>query len=275
MEIESLSGLFAQPFMRHALLAGTGIALACGLASYFLVLRRQVFAGDALGHVAFTGALAALLVGTDARIGLFAACVAVAMLLAYVGRRGAADDATIGSVFAWVLGLGVLLLSTFTASSGSANGSAGVRVLFGSIFGLSSSQAITACLVGLAVVCALVMCARPLLFATTDEGVASSRGLRVRALGVLFLVIVGVVVAEASQAVGALLVLGLLAAPGGMAHRLTLNPYSGMAMSAALALAAMWVGLALSFAVPALPPSFSIMAVAGGAYALTLVRRTA
>lgn len=275
MQLESLTEIFAQPFMRHALLAGSGIALACGLASYFLVLRRQVFAGDALGHVAFTGALAALLIGADARVGLFVACIAVAVLLAYAGRRGAAGDTTIGSVFAWVLGVGVLLLSTFTASSGSANGSTGARVLFGSIFGLSSGQALTACLVGLAIVAALLLCARPLLFATTDEGVASSRGLRVRVMGVVFLVIVGVVVAQASQAVGALLVLGLLAAPGGMAHRLTLNPYSGMALSAALALGAMWAGLALSFAVPALPPSFSIMAVAGGAYALTLVRRPA
>jgi zinc/manganese transport system permease protein len=275
MQLESLADMFTQPFMRHALLAGTGIALACGLASYFLVLRRQVFAGDALGHVAFTGALAALLVGIDARVGLFAACVAVAMLLAYAGRRGAADDTTIGSVFAWVLGVGVLLLSLLTVSSTSASGSAGARVLFGSIFGLSSQQALAACLVGLGVVAALLACARPLLFVTTDEGVASSRGVRVRTLGVLFLVIVGVVVAEASQAVGALLVLGLLAAPGGMAHRLTLNPYVGMALSAALALFAMWVGLGLSFVVPAVPPSFSIMAIAGGAYALTLVRRTA
>ena len=50
--------LFDHPFMVSALLAGTGIALACGLVGYFLVLRAQVFTGDALSHVAFTGALA-------------------------------------------------------------------------------------------------------------------------------------------------------------------------------------------------------------------------
>ena len=52
--------MFAHPFMLHAFLAGTAIAAACGLAGYFLVLRAQVFTGDALSHVAFTGALAAL-----------------------------------------------------------------------------------------------------------------------------------------------------------------------------------------------------------------------
>ena len=74
--------LFSHPFMVNALLAGTGIALACGLVGYFLVLRAQVFTGDALSHVAFTGALAALAFGIDLRVGLFASCVLMAVLFA-------------------------------------------------------------------------------------------------------------------------------------------------------------------------------------------------
>ena len=76
-----------------------------------MVLRRQVFAGDALSHVAFTGALAALAVGADLRLGLFIAVVAISLLLGSLGSRGQVDDVTIGAVFAWVLGLGVLFLS--------------------------------------------------------------------------------------------------------------------------------------------------------------------
>ena len=67
--------MFAHAFMRHAFLAGIPIALAAGVVGYFMVLRGQVFTGDALSHVAFTGALAAAAAGIDARIGLFAATI--------------------------------------------------------------------------------------------------------------------------------------------------------------------------------------------------------
>ena len=59
-----LSEMLSHPFMRHAFISGTAIAVPAGLASYFIVLRRQVLPSDALGHVAFTGALAALAFGS-------------------------------------------------------------------------------------------------------------------------------------------------------------------------------------------------------------------
>ncbi len=126
-----------QAFFQHALLAGTAIAAAAGLIGYFLVLRAQVFTGDALSHVAFTGALAALAIGVDPRLGLFAATIGVALLLGVLGRRGRPDDVAIGNVFSWILGLGVFFLTVYTTSRSAANGNAGVSVLFGSIFGLS------------------------------------------------------------------------------------------------------------------------------------------
>ena len=64
--------------MRNAFLAGTAIAAASGLVGYFVVLRSQVFSADALSHVAFAGALAALAIGVDPRVGLFGATVLVA-----------------------------------------------------------------------------------------------------------------------------------------------------------------------------------------------------
>src|SRR3981081_122144 len=97
--------------MQYALIAGTAIAAAAGLVGYFLVLRSQVFTADALSHVAFTGALIALTLGVDARFGLFVATLGTGVLLGTIGPRGRADDVTIGSTFAWVLGLGVLALS--------------------------------------------------------------------------------------------------------------------------------------------------------------------
>ncbi|HJP79561.1 MAG TPA: metal ABC transporter permease [Pseudonocardiaceae bacterium] len=263
-------GLFDTDFMRHALLAGTAIAAACGLVGYFLVLRAQVFTGDALSHVAFTGALAALAFGVDARIGLFVATIAVALLLGALGKRGRADDVVIGNIFAWVLGLGVFFLTIYTTSRSTGNGTAGVTILFGSIFGISHSQAVTAAWIAAGICVALLLIARPLLFSTIDEAVAAARGIPVRLLGYAFLVLVGACSAEATQAVGALLLLGLLAAPAGTAHRLTTRPYAGLALAAILAVAEMWAGLAISALASRIPPSFAILAVAAGVYAVVL-----
>src|SRR6201987_1456982 len=109
--------MLSQDFIRLALIAGTPIALASGAIGYFIVLRSQVFAGDALSHVAFTGALAAAAVGIDIRLGLFAATILVALGMAAMGERARADAVVIGTVFAWILGLGVLFLTIFTTQS--------------------------------------------------------------------------------------------------------------------------------------------------------------
>jgi zinc/manganese transport system permease protein len=266
--------IFQHPFMLHALLAGTGIALACGLVGYFLVLRAQVFTGDALSHVAFTGALAALAFGIDLRVGLFAAAILVALLLGALGERGRADDVVIGNVFAWILGLGVFFLTLYTTNqSGGGNGTATVNVLFGSIFGLSPGQAQAAFWIGAGVLAAMVLIARPLLFSSIDPAVAGARGVPVRLLGYGFLALVGATTAEATQAVGALLLLGLLAAPAGTALALTDQPYRGMALATGLAVAEMWGGLALAYYAPRIPPSFAITAVATAVYALALAAR--
>ncbi|MCA1221709.1 metal ABC transporter permease [Streptomyces sp. 8L] len=263
---------FTHPYFLHAFLAGSAIALAAGLTGYFLVLRAQVFTGDALSHVAFTGALAALAGGYDLRLGLFVATIAVALLIGGIGRKGRADDVVIGSVFAWILGLGAFFLTLYTTSRSAGNGGAGVNVLFGSIFGLSWSQALTAALVAAGISLAMLAIARPLLFASVDEAVAAARGVPVRLLGLVFLVLVGACAAEATQAVGSLLLLGLLAAPAGAATRLTDRPLRGLALSAGLGLGEMWAGLALSYAVPTLPPSFGIMAAATAVYGLTFLK---
>ena len=264
-----LSGFFG-----NALLAGSCIAVASGLIGYFVVLRAQVFAGDALSHVAFTGALAAAAAGLDLRLGLFAATVAVALALAALdpsarssAARAGADDAAIGMVFVWVLGVGVLCLDLFNSGASGSNGTIAARTLFGSIFSLTAGEAQLAAAIAVAIVAALLVIGRPLLFASIDAPLAVAGGVPVRALGFVFLALLGLDAAEATQAVGALLLLGLLAAPAGAAHRLTANPYRGLALSAAIALGAMWVGLALSYLVSALPPGSAVILVAVAFYA--------
>ena len=200
------------------------------------MLRAQVFAGDALSHVAFTGALAAAAAGIDMRIGLFAATIAVALMLGGIGERSRADDVTIGIIFAWILGLGVFFLALFSTGSGGGNGLLGARALFGSIFGLSASDAALA---------ALIAARDRRRACSRSPGRCCSRAStppsRPRAAcpsarsGCCFSRCSAPTTAEATQAVGALLLLGLLAAPAGAAQRLTANPYLALGLSAAIA----------------------------------------
>ena len=262
--------MLAQEFMRNALVTGSVVGIACGLVGWFLVLRAQVFAGDALSHVAFTGALAAAAIGIDLKAGLFVATILGGAAIGALGDHARADDAVIGTIFAWVLGIGVLCLSIFTTDASGANGTAGVRVLFGSIFGLRSSDVRTSVLLAAVATLVLIVVARPLLFASVDAAVAAAQGVQVRALGVVFLALVGLVAAEATQAVGALLLLGLLSAPAAAAHRLTARPWVGLGLSASFALASVWSGLSLAYAFPTLPPSTMVIAVAVTMYAIAM-----
>ena len=259
--------MLEQEFVRNALVAGSAIALVSGAIGYFVVLRAQVFAGDALSHVAFTGVLAAALAGIDLRLGLFGATVSVALLFAALGDRLAVDDVVIGVVFSWVLGLGVLFLDLFNRGAGGANGALASRALFGSIFSLTAAQTEVAALIALGLGVALAAIGRPLLYASIAPEPAAARGVRVGVLGAYFLVVLAVDVGEATQAVGALLLLGLIAAPAGAALRLTASPRLALLISSLAGLASVWVGVTLAYLEPSLPPSSAIIGAAVAIYA--------
>jgi zinc/manganese transport system permease protein len=261
--------MLALDFMRNAFLAGGCIALASGLVGYFVVLRNQVFTTDALGHVAFTGGLGGLLIGLDLLIGVFGSCIAVALAIGTLGGRGRGRDVAIGTVFAWVLGVGVLFLSLYTSSLSGRAGIVGISVLFGSIFGLQPAQTLVASLAGLATSGVLLVIARPLLFVSLDPEVAVSRGVPVRAMTAIFLILVAITVAEAVQAVGALLVFGLMVTPAAIAQNLTSRPYLALGLSAGLAAAVVWIGLTLAFYI-SYPASFFITALAFAGYLVSL-----
>ena len=260
-----LNEMLGLEFMRNAFVAGGCIAVAAGLVGYFVVLRNQVFTADALGHTAFTGSLGGLLAGLNLLVGAFASCVAVALAIGTLGGRGRGRDIVIGTVFAWVLGIGVLFLSLYTTSRSAAAGNVGVTVLFGSILSLQPRQVAVTVAVALAATALLAIVARPLLFLSVDPEVAVTRGVPARALTALFLVLVAVTVAEAVQAVGALLIFALLVTPAAVAQNLSARPWQAMLLSALVAVAVVWGGLVLSFYM-GYPASFFITALAFAAY---------
>ena len=235
-------------FMRQALFAGTILSLVTGLVGYFVVLRHQAFAGESLSDVAFTGALGGAALGINPLLSLLVTTVAVALAMGGFGERLRGRDVAIGTVLAWVLGLGVLFLSLFTARvSGTGTGFSGVTVLFGNILGISTDQAYVIALVSALTVLALLFIARPLLFASLDPDVAAARGVPVRFLGLAFMALLAITVSEATLAVGALLVFALLLLPAAIAQQVTNRPYAALALAAGLAIAMTWLGISIGF----------------------------
>lgn len=271
MSVQEMLGL---EFMRNAFIAGACIALAAGLVGWFVVLRNQVFTTDALGHTAFTGSLGGLLAGASAIAAAAGSCIAVALAIGTLGGRGRGRDVAVGTVFAWVLGAGVLFLSVYTSSRSAGAGTLGVTVLFGSILSLQPSQVLVSSAVGIAIAIALLLVARPLLFLSVDPDVALTRGVPARALTAFFLILVAVTVVESVQAVGALLIFALMVTPAAIAQNLTARPWLGMALSALIAVAVVWVGLVLAFYF-SYPASFFITALAFAGYLVTRVPRPA
>jgi zinc/manganese transport system permease protein len=121
--------------------------------------------------------------------------------------------------------------------------------------------------VALAVLAALALVGRPLLLASLDPELARARGLPVRALDVGFLLLLGLAVAATSQITGALLVFALLVAPAAAAQSLTGRPALGMLASVAIALAVVWLALALAY-FSVYPLGFYVTTLAFGAWLL-------
>src|SRR5437899_7602929 len=223
---QDVQSILQYDFMRQALLAGTILSLLAGLVGYFVVLRHQAFAGESLSDVAFTGALGGAALGINPLASLLVTTIAVAVAMGGFGERLRGRDVAIGTVLAWVLGLGSLFLSLFTTRvSGTGTGFSGVSVLFGNILGISTEQAQTMALISGGVILVLLCIARPLLFASLDPDVAAARGVPVRVLGLFFMVLLSVTVSFATMAVGALLVFALLLLPAAMAHQMTSRPF--------------------------------------------------
>ena len=243
--LDDVRQLFTYPFMVNALAAGTIVAVMAGVTGWFMVLRRQTFAGHTLSVIAFPGAAAAGLAGLPLAVGYFGFCGVGALTLAGISgsrRSHSAESAAIGSLQALALALGFLFV---TLSHRVLNGLD--SLLFGTFLGITSSQVLVLLVVAAVTVAVIAVAARPLFFASVDADVARASGVPVRLLGLGFLLVLGLSVAETSQITGALLVFALLVTPAATAHRLTVRPWLGLALSVALALAVTWLGLALAY----------------------------
>jgi zinc/manganese transport system permease protein len=257
------------PFMVQALQAGTIVAVMAGAIGWFMVLRRQTFAGHTLSVIAFPGAAGATLAGLPLTLGYFGACGAAALVLAGVSRSGrsahGSESAATGSVQAFGLGLGFLFVSLYSGQL------AGLEsLLFGTFLGITAAQVQTLLWIAVGALAVLAVIGRPLLLASVDEAVARAAGVPTRILALVFLLLLGLAVAATAEITGALLVFALLVTPAATAQQITARPGPGLALSVALALAVTWLGLGISYFSP-YPVGFWVTTLSFGLYVLVRV----
>lgn len=165
-----LQQIFQYQFMQHAFEAGTLVAIVAGIVGYFVVLRRSSFAAHALSHIGFAGAAGAVLVGVSPVLGLLVFTSVGGMGMTILGPRASHRDVQIGTVLAFMLGLGVLFISLYTGYATEA-----YSILFGEILGISSVDVLVTAVAALVILCAVAFVYRPLLFVARRRRCGSER----------------------------------------------------------------------------------------------------
>jgi zinc/manganese transport system permease protein len=254
--ITDLRGMWQWAFMRNAFEAGTIIAVLAGIMGYFVVLRRASFATHALGHVGFSGAAGAVLFAVNPVYGLLLFTMGGGTGMALLGRKASTRDIEVGTVLAFMLGLGLIFLSLYKGFATTA-----YSILFGEILGVTDAGVLLTLEAAVIVLAVLAVIHRPLLFSSLDEDVAEAKGLPMLSLNLAFMLLVAVAISFAVQVVGILLIFALIVTPAASAVRLTKRPLYAVAVSVGIALFAIWIGLFVSWYEP-YPPSFFIVTTA-------------
>jgi zinc/manganese transport system permease protein len=254
--IDQLIHLLGYEFVQNAIVAGILVAVVAGLVSRFVVARNMSFAVHALAEVGFTGSAGFILIGLSPVLGLLSGSMLTALFIGALGLRLRERDSVVGVIMAFGLGLGVLFITLYPRYATEA-----FNILFGAITAVSRGDLILLVVVAVVTIVGLGVMYRPLTFATVDPIVAEARGVPVRLVSVVFLLLLAAAVAEAVQVVGVLLILTLLITPGATAERLTAQPGLAMAVSVGVALLATIGGILLAL-VTTVPVSFYVTTIA-------------
>ncbi|MEO5779503.1 MULTISPECIES: metal ABC transporter permease [Arthrobacter] len=227
--------------VQNSLWAGAVLGLLGGLMGTFVMKRDLAFAVHGISELSFAGAALALLIGADVILGSLAGSVTAALVLGVMGIRARDKNSIIGVIMPFGLGLGILFLSLYEGRAANKFG-----LLTGQIVSVGTVQLQVLAGAAVVVMLALVAIWRPLTFASVDPDVATARGVPVRALGIGFMVLLGISVALSIQIVGALLVLALLITPAAAALRVTSSPRLVVTLSVVFAMTATVGGIMLA-----------------------------
>jgi zinc transport system permease protein len=247
--------------MQLALLAALVIGACTPLVGTVLVHKHLSLMADGLGHIAFAGVAAGLLLNVapfwTALVVAVAAAIVVEVLR--VGGRAGGDMALALIFYSGIAG-GVVL----SGAANSLNGSA-LTYLFGSILTVSHADALTVAVIGCGLVVAMALCWRAMFAIIMDEEAAQVAGLPVRGLNLFISCLTAVTVVAGMRIVGVLLVSALMVIPVGAAQRLTRSFRTTMLLASGFGATSAVLGL-VAARQWGLAPGGTIVLVAAGLF---------
>nr|WP_033210110.1 metal ABC transporter permease [Gryllotalpicola ginsengisoli] len=236
--------------LRNSIIAGALLGLVGGLIGVFVMSRDMAFAVHGISELSFAGASAGLLLGVGVVQGSIIGSLIAALLIGLLGARARERNSITAVLMPFGLGLGILCLALYPGRSANKFG-----LLTGQIVAIDDPQIGWLIAVTLVVLIGLAVVWRPLMFASVDADVATARGVPVRGLSIVFMLLLGLSVAVSVQIVGALLVLSILVTPAAAALKVSASPLVVPLLSVAFGVTAMVGGilLALGSSVPISP----------------------
>jgi zinc/manganese transport system permease protein len=247
--------------VHNSIVAGAVLGVLGGLISVFVMMRDLPFAVHGVSELSFAGASGFLLLGDSVVVGSITGSLIAAIVIGALGTRARDRNSIIGVVMPFGLGLGVLFLSLYHGRAANKFG-----LLTGQIVAVDTPELTALIVTAIVVVGALLAVWRPLTFASVDPDLAAARGVPVRILSPLFMLLLGLTVAMSVQVVGALLVLSIVCTPAAAAMRVTSSPTLVPLLSVTFGVVSMVGGILLELGSNSIPISPYVTTVSFAIY---------
>lgn len=229
--------------LSNSLIAGAVLGIVGGLVGVFVIQRDMAFAVHGVSELSFAGAAAALLFGGSVVVGSIGGALAAALLIGLLGTRARERNSIVGVLMPFGLGLGILFLSLYDGRGANRFG-----LLTGQIVSVSNPDLGWLIGMSLIVLVGLLLTWNPLRFDSLDPESAAARGVPVRTVSLLFMAMLGLIVAVSVHIIGALLVMALLVTPAAAAMRLSAGPLAVPLLSALFGFVSAVGGILLALA---------------------------
>lgn len=252
--LEQLIMPFQFGFMQYAFAVSLLIAIPTSLLSCFLVLKGWSLIGDAISHAVLPGIVLAYIAGIPLAIGAFAAGMFCAISAGFLSANSRIkQDTVLGVVFSGMFGLGLVLYVAFPSDVHLDH------ILFGDMLGITGRDLIETGIIAAITASILILKWREFLLHAFDPAQAQAVGLRVRLLHYGLLCLISLTIVGVLKAVGIILAIAMLIAPGAIAFLLTRKFSTMMIVSAAIAIFASFIGVYLSFLIDSAPAPTIVM----------------
>jgi zinc/manganese transport system permease protein len=232
--------------MLNTWITASVVAVIAGIIGFFAVLRGSTFAAHAIPNGAFAGAAGASLLGINVIWGLAVFAVAGALGIGALGGEGrgrkARNDVVTALALVVMLGLGALFVSISSQYAEET-----YALLFGEVFGVSQGEVLPIVGLGVVAAAAIGVAFRPLMLTSALPEVAEARGVSTRRVDLYFLIVMALATSMTVPVVGALLMFSLMIGPAAAARSVTARPGVALALSVVIALATVWLSIALSY----------------------------